>query len=89
MVTGGAGFIGSALIWQLNRDGNDDILVVDQLGSGEKWRNLAGLRFHSYLHKDEFIRRIRLQDAAFDGVRQVAHLGARSATTELDADYLL
>ena len=43
LVTGGAGFIGSALIWGLNRIGLNDILVCDQLGEDEKWRNLAPL----------------------------------------------
>ena len=89
VVTGGAGFIGSALIWQLNREGNDDIVIVDHLGTGDKWRNLAGLRFQSYMHKDEFIQRVRAGDKAFDSVQQVAHLGACSSTTEPDADYLL
>ena len=45
LVTGGAGFIGSALVWALNRRGVDDIVVTDQLGTSEKWRNLRALRF--------------------------------------------
>lgn len=55
IVTGGAGLIGSALIWELNRAGIDDILVVDHLGNTtDKWKNLAPLRFDDYLEKDTF-----------------------------------
>ena len=45
IVTGGAGFIGSAFVWKLNQERIDDILIVDDLKDSEKWRNLAGLRF--------------------------------------------
>ena len=45
IVTGGAGFIGSAMIWRLNEAGIDDILVVDNLASSEKWRNLVNRRY--------------------------------------------
>ena len=54
IVTGGAGFIGSAMIWKLNRMGIDDILVVDNLASSEKWHNLVNRKFTDYLHRDEF-----------------------------------
>jgi nucleoside-diphosphate-sugar epimerase len=49
LVTGGAGFIGSALVWALNRRGCDDIVVCDRLGTDEKWRNLTPLRFADYV----------------------------------------
>ena len=58
LITGGAGFIGSAVVHGLNQLGREDILVVDHLGTGEKWRNLVPLRFRDYLEKDEFIRLI-------------------------------
>ena len=60
VVTGGAGFIGSALIWALNGRGEDDILVVDQLRQTEKWKNLVGLRFADYMDKEVFIERIQV-----------------------------
>ena len=89
IVTGGAGFIGSAAIWQLNAMGYDDILCVDALRSGDKWKNLVGLAMTDVLHKDDFLRRVTASPDAFGDVAAVLHLGACSATTERDADYLL
>lgn len=88
VVTGGAGFIGSALVHRLNQLGREDILIVDGLGTGPKWRNLSGLSFADYMERDEF--RTYLQDPdRFPGqVQWVAHLGACSSTTEEDASYL-
>lgn len=88
IVTGGAGFIGSAFIWKLNREGIDGILVVDRLGTGDKWKNLVGLRFEDWIHKDAFSRMIVEDRVPFDA-DAVVHMGACSSTTERDADYLL
>ena len=89
IVTGGAGLIGSAVLWRLNRAGIDDVLVVDHLGTTDKWKNLAPLRFNEYLEKGEF--REALRAGKFDGakVEGVLHLGACSSTTEHDASYLI
>jgi ADP-L-glycero-D-manno-heptose 6-epimerase len=88
IVTGGAGFIGSAIVWKLNEQGIDDVLIVDELGTDEKWKNLVGLRFADYLHKDEFLKRVEADAVGFDA-DAVVHMGACSATTERDADYLM
>jgi ADP-L-glycero-D-manno-heptose 6-epimerase len=88
IVTGGAGLIGSAVIWALNRRGIDDILVVDRLDRSEKWRHLVPLRFADYIDADEFERRTSDGDD-FGGVGTVFHLGACSSTTEDDSDYLI
>jgi ADP-L-glycero-D-manno-heptose 6-epimerase len=87
LVTGGAGFIGSALIWALNRRGIDRILVVDRLGRSEKWRNLAPLAFDDYMEADALVP--ALERGALDEVRIVFHLGACSSTTETDASFLV
>lgn len=88
VITGGAGFIGSAMIWELNRRGRRDIIVVDNLASTAKWRNLVGLAYHRYIHKDEFpaLARTRYMEGRIEAV---IHLGACSATTEPDCDYLI
>jgi ADP-L-glycero-D-manno-heptose 6-epimerase len=88
VVTGGAGLIGSALVWALNRRGLDDILIVDRLDESEKWKHLVPLRFSDYMDADEFETRA-LDGETFGDVRTLLHLGACSATTERDADYLM
>ena len=55
VVTGGAGFIGSAFVWKLNQEGITDILIVDELGETEKWKNLVGFKYETYVHKDDFM----------------------------------
>ena len=55
VVTGGAGFIGSAVIWKLNTIGVDNILVVDDLGESEKWKNLVNRQYADYIHKSDFL----------------------------------
>jgi len=88
VVTGGAGFIGSALIWKLNELGSDNIIIVDRLGESEKWKNLVGLKYADIYHKDEFMDLV-LDDSLPFQVKAILHLGACSATTEKNADYLL
>jgi ADP-L-glycero-D-manno-heptose 6-epimerase len=83
LVTGGAGFIGSALIWALNQHGIENILVCDVLGRDEKWKNLAPLRFADYVEAGELNGRLGKD------IRAIFHLGACSATTETDASYLI
>jgi len=86
IITGGAGFIGSNLIAELNARGEDDLLVVDELGRDEKWKNLNGLRFQDYWERDDF--RFALRNDALGAVDVVYHLGACSATTEGNASFL-
>ncbi len=88
IVTGGAGFIGSAFIAKLNEAGIRDILVVDELGSTEKWKNLRNKQFLDYLHKDTFLVDINA-GKKFRGLKGIVHLGACSSTTEMNMDYLM
>jgi len=89
VVTGGAGLIGSAVIWALNLRGIDDILVVDRLDASEKWKNLVPLRYRDYVDADEFETRILNRASTFANVATAIHLGACSSTTETDAAYLM
>ena len=94
IVTGGAGFIGSNLLQQLNRIGERDILVVDNLAhapnlSGPKFLNLWGADYSDYMDKVEF--RAALNAGAFDRVkvRAILHQGACSNTLEDDGRYMM
>ena len=87
IVTGAAGFIGRNTVAELNARGENEIILVDELGKDEKWNNLVGLRYEDIVSPEEFLGLI--EDGAFADARSVIHLGACSATTEKDADYLL
>ena len=89
IVTGAAGLIGSAIIWRLNQEGVDDILAVDHLGTGEKWKNLRALQYADYMEKDDFRRRLSGGEFNKLPVEGIFHMGACSATTEQDATYLI
>ena len=87
IVTGAAGFIGRNTVAELNARGNTDLLLVDQLGTDEKWQNLLGLHFEDLIAPDDLLKRIA--DNTLGRIDSIIHLGACSATTERDADYLL
>jgi ADP-L-glycero-D-manno-heptose 6-epimerase len=89
VVTGGAGFIGSALIWRLNTLGRDDIIAVDVFDESEKWKNLVPLRYADVFDKDDFGHMLSSDFLKRFEVEAIFHLGACSSTTEKNFDFLL
>ena len=87
VVTGAAGFIGSNLIKGLNARGIDDIIAVDDLTEGDKFRNLADLQISDYVDADDFYD--LFGDQAFGHIDAVFHEGACSDTMELDGKYMM
>ena len=87
VVTGAAGFIGSNLVKGLNARGIDDIIAVDDLTQGDKFRNLADLKIADYVDAQDFYG--QFADGAFGKVDAVFHEGACSDTMELDGKYMM
>lgn len=87
IVTGGAGFVGSNLVQELNSRGHTNILVVDHLTTSGKWKNLVGLSYSGYLDRTEFLSLV--EKGAIGEPAVVLHMGACSKTTELDENHLL
>jgi ADP-L-glycero-D-manno-heptose 6-epimerase len=86
IVTGGGGFIGSALVWALNEAGRADIVIVDRFGHDEKWRNVAKRDFFEIVAIDKLSGWL---DRFGGQVEAVFHLGANASTTERDADLII
>lgn len=89
IVTGGAGFIGSNLVKGLNENGYNKILVVDNLTSSIKFRNLVNVKFEDYIDKVDFINRIKSGDFDKLNIEAIIHLGACSNTMETDGKYMM
>lgn len=87
ILTGGAGFIGSCFLWKLNREGIEDILVVDDLAKSDKKNNLECKKYRQYLHKKDFLDRVK--SGGFSGVEHIVHMGACSSTILSDKDYYM
>lgn len=87
ILTGGAGFIGTNMLMRLNRIGEDNILIVDDISTSLKWKNLVGRKFRDYLHKDALWTWLKANPQT--RIDSVIHLGACSNTTENDFDYLM
>jgi ADP-L-glycero-D-manno-heptose 6-epimerase len=87
VVTGAAGFIGSNIVKGLNARGIDDIIAVDDLRDGDKFRNLADLQIAEYVDVDDFYE--LFAEGAYGEVEAVFHEGACSDTMELDGKYMM
>jgi ADP-L-glycero-D-manno-heptose 6-epimerase len=87
VVTGAAGFIGSNIVRGLNARGIDNIIAVDDLTQGDKFRNLADLKIADYVDADRFYD--RFAEGSFGKVEAVFHEGACSDTMETDGKYMM
>ncbi|MGM0440308.1 MAG: ADP-glyceromanno-heptose 6-epimerase [Chlamydiota bacterium] len=86
VVTGGAGFIGSGVIRELNNRGLSNLVVVDDLKDTEKWKNLVGKQFLDIISKNDLFEWLEGRESE---VKAFIHMGACSSTVERDAGYLL
>ena len=87
ILTGGAGFIGTNMLIRLNQIGAENVLIVDNINTSPKWKNLVGQNFRDYLHKDALWDWLKTNPKT--KIDSVIHLGACSNTTENDFDYLM
>ena len=87
IITGGAGFIGSAICWRLNTMGINDIVIVDTDLEETKEKNLKNLRYDEFIDKETLLK--KLDTGEFSGrIETLYHMGACSSTTENDMNYL-
>jgi ADP-L-glycero-D-manno-heptose 6-epimerase len=89
VVTGGAGFVGSNLVHGLNDKGQENILIVDDLGTDERFRNLNALHFNDYLDKEVFLHQIDRHELEKEAITAVFHIGACADTMEYNANYMM
>jgi ADP-L-glycero-D-manno-heptose 6-epimerase len=86
VITGGAGFIGSGVVHELNKRGMNNLIIVDELGQSEKWKNLVGKQFVDIMPKSQLFGWLPGRESQIEAF---IHLGACSDTMETNASYLL
>lgn len=88
IITGGMGFIGSSLVWKMNEQGIDKIIIVDSPDKKDSWKNLVKLKFYDIISKEEFLHSIE-NNRFKNSVSGILHMGACSDTTEKNVSFLL
>jgi ADP-L-glycero-D-manno-heptose 6-epimerase len=88
ILTGGAGFIGSVFLKKLNQENVRDIIIVDNIATSDKWKNLLNKNFVKYISKKQFFENLENKQY-YNQIDAIFHFGACSSTTELDFDYLI
>lgn len=86
LVTGSAGFIGSVIVKELNERGQQDLILCDHFESGDKWKNLQNLKYHSFIQIEDLFDHPVWKKQNY--IKAIYHMGACSDTTQLDMDYL-
>ncbi len=86
VVTGGAGFIGSALAQKLSDDGHRDLIIVDDVDHPEKQKNLDAFQYHELQSKEVFLDNVHKGN--LPELQAILHMGACSSTTETDEVFL-
>jgi ADP-L-glycero-D-manno-heptose 6-epimerase len=89
IVTGGAGFIGCNIVQELNKQGMTDILVVDDLKNGRKFKNLVGKKISDYMGREDFLNFLKVAKPFASNIEGIFHEGACSDTTEWDGQYMM
>ena len=77
LITGAAGFIGSAVAYALNRQGKNDLILCDGFRDSDKWKNIVGLHYNRFIHRDELFDFL-MEDPLAKEIKAVIHLGACS-----------
>lgn len=89
IVTGAAGMIGSAIVWKLNKMGIKDIILVDKLRTENKWLNIRKREYSDWIDRDELFYYLHNDEDFANEIEAIIHMGACSATTEQDGDFLM
>ncbi len=87
ILTGGAGFIGSAFLWKLNKEGLEDIIIVDKPKKDDLLKNINKRTYSDYIDMDDFLD--MLESDKFKNINSIIHIGACSSTTETDKDFMM